>query len=296
MASGQMQLGLTLRDRLPKVAALFMAGTISSRLVAVIAWRTYLVRDEKALHLIDTALAERVIVWGPLPSQKLESAIDLWIDRYDPGALRRNRTVARNRGVSFGAVDDQAGTAAMWGRLYATDAAVLDRRLMEIAHSVCDDDPRTIAQHRADALGALAAGGERLVCGCGSPDCLASLADYARSSSVVIHVVAEAPALDAHPDPHMSGEHPPGRPITCDMTLVAALTPDPEPDVPAASTAKPPAALIVGGGVVPTPLLAELVCGGAKVRHIGLPGDAPPERRYRPSAKLEEFIRRAKAA
>ena len=100
--------------------------------------------------------------------------------------------------------------AAMWGRLYATDAAVLDRRLMEIAHSVCDDDPRTIAQRRADALGALAAGDERLVCGCGSPDCLASLADDARSSSVVIHVVAEAPALDAHPDPHMSVNIPRG--------------------------------------------------------------------------------------
>jgi Domain of unknown function (DUF222) len=40
LASGQMQLGLTLRDRLPKVAVLFMAGKISSRLVAVIAWRT----------------------------------------------------------------------------------------------------------------------------------------------------------------------------------------------------------------------------------------------------------------
>jgi hypothetical protein len=61
------------------------------------------------LHLIDTALAERVIAWGPLSGQKLEDAIDLWIDRYDPGALRRNRIVARNRCVSFGAVDDQAG-------------------------------------------------------------------------------------------------------------------------------------------------------------------------------------------
>ena len=35
---------------------------------------------------------------------------------------------------------------------------------MEIAHSVYDDDLRIIAQRRADALGALAAGDERLVC------------------------------------------------------------------------------------------------------------------------------------
>ena len=46
--------------------------------------------------------------------------------------------------------------------LYSTDAAILDRRLKQMAHGVCDDDPRTIGQRRADALGALAAGSDRL--------------------------------------------------------------------------------------------------------------------------------------
>jgi hypothetical protein len=48
--------------------------------------------------------------------------------------------------------------------------------------------------------------------------------------------------------------------------------------------------LLPGGGIVPTPLLAELVRCGAKVREVRHPGDAP-EPGYRPSAALEEFIR-----
>ena len=37
--------------------------------------------------------------------------------------------------------------------------------------TVCEGDPRTLAQRRADALGALAAGAERLCCRCGPSDC-----------------------------------------------------------------------------------------------------------------------------
>ena len=60
-----------------------------------------------------------------------------------------------------------------------------------MAHGVCDDDPRTIAQRRADALGALAAGAERLACGCGNAECPAGVDVDQRATSVVIHVVAE---------------------------------------------------------------------------------------------------------
>lgn len=289
-ASGQMHLSLTL-NRLPRVAALFLAGRLSSYLVSVIAWRTYLIRDQEALGLVDAALAEHAIAWGPLSASKLEQAIDGWIDRYDPGALRRTRMTARNREVCVGAADDHAGTAALWGRLYATDAAMLDRRLMQMAHAVCDDDPRTIAQRRADALGALAAGAERLACACGNADCPSGAGKDERATGVVIHVVAEASALEAEPDPHVSGEGPPPRPITPDMTLAEALAPDPEPEPPATPAVKPPAALITNGGVVPAPLLAELIRGGATISQVRHPGDFAPEPHYRPSAKLAEFVR-----
>ena len=52
----------------------------------------------------------------------------------------------------------------------------------------------------------------------------------------------------------------------------------------------PSAAIIAGGGVVPTPLLAELIRDGAKVRPLRRPDDKP-EPQYRPSTKLDEFVR-----
>jgi hypothetical protein len=173
--------------------------------------------------------------------------------------------------------------------LYSTDAAVLDRRLTQMTHEVCHDDPRTIAQRRADALGALAAGAERLACGCGNTDCVAGVEADQRASSVVIHVVAEESALTAAPDPHMSGESP-GRPITPDTPLSEALAPGPEPDSPFEGI-KPPAGRIVSGSAVPAPLLAELIRGGAKVVPVSHPGEAQPEPNYRPSAALDRFIR-----
>jgi hypothetical protein len=43
--------------------------------------------------------------------------------------------------------------------------------------------------------------------------------------------------------------------------------------------------------VLPTPLLAELLRNGAKLRPLCTPVDAPPESGYRPSAGLARFVR-----
>ena len=246
-ASGQMHLGLSLRYRLPKVAARFMEGTLSARVVAAIAWRTDLVHDGAALSLIDSAIADRAGGWDALSQHKLEQGIDMWVDRHDPGALRRTQASARSRDVTVGGQDAESGTAALWGRLLATDAAVLERKLTQMAHEVCEDDPRTIAQRRADALGSLAAGAQTLACQCGGPNC--SAADP-RAGSVVIHVLADAESVAAQPG----------------------------------------SAVITGGGVVPTPLLAELVRGGAKVRYLRR-RTAAAEPQYRPSTALDEYVR-----
>jgi Domain of unknown function (DUF222) len=79
------------------------------------------------------------------------------------------------------------------GSVFATDGQTLDRRLDELAGSVCDADPRSREQRRADALGALAAGAERLVCGCGSADCAATPAP---KNNLVIHVIAEQASVE----------------------------------------------------------------------------------------------------
>lgn len=260
MASGQMYQAVALRHRLPQVAALFAAGTISARLASAIVWHTDLIKDPDTMRLVDTELAKDAARFGPMSVAKTARAIDAVVVRHDLGALRRARDNARSRDVVVNQTDGESGTAALWGRLYATDAAVLDRRLSQMAYAVCQDDPRTLAQRRADSLGALAAGADRLACGCGNVGCPGGAAVDERAASVVIHVVADTSAVDA----------------------------DPEPDVPAE---RQPLAVVPGGGVIPPVVVAELVRGGAKVRPVRHPAEAPPELRYRPSAELERFIR-----
>ena len=194
-ASGQMRIALALRDRLPKVAALSCKGALSARVVSAITWATHLVEDQQALALIDTAVAERAAGWGPLSEDKLRQAIDVWVGRYDPDAVRRTEVSARSRDLTIGNCDDDADTTAVWGRLLATDAAVLQKRVTAMANGVCDGDPRSIGERRADALGALANGNQHLACACGSPTC--PVAGERPKSNVVIRVIAEQAAVDA---------------------------------------------------------------------------------------------------
>lgn len=194
-AGSLMDLGLTLRLRLPRVAELFRAGALSMRVVSAIAWRTHLVQDPGALAIIDVALAGCAPEWSALSQFKLEQAIDVWVDRYDPGALRRSKVSADSRDVTIGGGSPETGTSALWGRLLAGDAAAVDRRLTQMAHGVCENDPRTVRQRRADALGALAAGAMTLVCQCGNSECAAGGPD-ARATNVVIHVIADSEAAE----------------------------------------------------------------------------------------------------
>ena len=47
---------------------------------------------------------------------------------------------------------------------------------------------------------------------------------------------------------------------------------------------------MAAGGIVPSPLLAELIRGGAKIIPLSEPCE-PAESRYRPSAQLQRFVR-----
>lgn len=273
-ALGQMELALTLRDRLPKVGQRFMCGEIPLRTINTIAWRTALVKDELALARLDSELAERAAKWGPLSDHKLEKAIDVWVDQIDPGAIRRTRNNIRGRAFTVGDRDDATGTTSVFGRLTASDGALLDERLDAMIHGVCQDDPRTLAQRRADSIGALAAGTTHLMCRCGDPGCPAAV-DDGRASSVVVHVVGERSSLNEPADPLLNGEG------------LAAENPE-----PAAAPPRGKAALILSarGAVLPAPLLADLIANGAKVRFVGAP-QACHEERYRPSVALAEFVR-----
>lgn len=286
-ASSQMYLAQALDERLPKIAALFAAGQLNTALVAGIVWRTTLIQDPRALAAVDTALAFDALHYGPLSADKTAQAIDAVIEAHDPAALRRYRQYARSRDVVIEQRSTDHATTPMWGRLYAHDAEVLDRRLLAMAHSVCDDDPRTIAQRRADALGALAAGAEALACACGNDDCPLRTGHKRPTGAPVVHVVAHAESIETPADNHRNGEEPPPPPVD-PKNLLAPTQPVPEPDPPV----KAPPALLLGGPLIPAPLLAELIAAGAIVKPVRHPGpDSLPESGYRPSTALDEFVR-----
>lgn len=189
--------GLALRDRLPRVAALFESGLISDLLVRTIVWRTYLIEDPDAMANVDAALAEQVVTWGPLSAKKTEQAIDALVERFDPGALRRIRDSSLHRDVTFGLPSDEAGCTSMWARLLTGDSKVLEQKVNQIAGSVCDADPRTLGERRSEALTALGDGLTELACQCGDTGCTAAGRGRTSSTSTVVHVVAGADTVSA---------------------------------------------------------------------------------------------------
>jgi hypothetical protein len=132
---------------------------------------------------LDRRLAQRVTRWGALSEKKTEAAIDHLVDQIDPAALRRSRTGA-TRDVQFGSPSDEAGFMTMWARVYATDGAAIQQRVEQMAHSVCDADPRTADERRADAL-APAITHTDFVCRCGQPDCAAATGEPPAKNAVV---------------------------------------------------------------------------------------------------------------
>jgi hypothetical protein len=205
------------------------------------------------LAAVDTAIADRITAWRPLSEYKLTQALDVWVDAIDPGAVRRPRESARSRDFTIG--DDQSGTTPVWGRLFGTDAALLGQRLDAMACMVCGDDPRTLPQRRADALGALAAGSTRLSCQCGQSDSPA-VVDDGRVSSIVVHVVTDRESTQAASDAQLHGEG-----------SVSEESPE--------ARGRKKAALIFGRGIVPAPLLAEIITRGAKLRPVVAPKPEP---------------------
>ncbi|WP_233211393.1 DUF222 domain-containing protein, partial [Mycobacterium sp. shizuoka-1] len=252
-ASAEMLMAMSLRHRLPRVAALFTEGALSYRVCQAIVDRTYLVQDHAVLAVLDRAIADDALTWGPMSALKLQRAIDAWVDRYDPGALRRTQSRLRDRDIVLDLPNAHGGVADIRGSLLVTDAAALDRRLSAMAHAVCDDDPRTLGQRRSDALGALGAGSEHLACTCDNPDCPATAPD-ARAATVVVHVLTDADTDDPVRESRAGG------------------------------------VLTGTRGIVPAPLLTNLITTGATIRPLRRPSNQP-EPGYRPSTALDDFIR-----
>src|SRR4051794_33114472 len=285
VASHQLMLAKAPRERLPRVAEVFAAGQISYRLVNAIVYRTALVRDADSRARIDAELAAAAVGWGSMSVAKIEGAIDYWVDRYDPDAVRRIEHSARGRHVDVVDADNGSGVAYVEATLFSHDGAALDQRLDAMAHTVCEADPRTLEQRRSDALGVLGHGGDRLACLCGGVDCEAA---QSTPRAGVLNVIAQEKSLSDDAAGQLDGASPPG-PSTAqlrEMTIAQALA---QPAPTGAANTNP--AVLIGGGILPAPLLAAKLATTARIRPVIHPGDSAPEPRYVPSAVLARFVR-----
>ena len=110
-----------------------------------------------------------------------------------PAAVRVPPKIEDGRYVEI--VPTHVGMAGIFGDIHAADGAVPDQRLDALAATVCDNDPRTSEQRRADACGPLARGEATLACQCGSDDCPAT-AERNAAAAAIIHVLAEQATID----------------------------------------------------------------------------------------------------
>ncbi|BBZ73787.1 hypothetical protein MPRS_48800 [Mycobacterium paraseoulense] len=191
LAASRVRYARALRERLPKVAEVFVAGDIDFRLVATLVYRSDLITDPEVVAAVDAQLAAQVGRWPALTPARLAARVDRIVAAADADAVRRRRDRAAGREVWIGEMGE--GLARIEGVMFSPDAAALDARLDAVAATVCAHDPRSREQRRADALGALAGGADRLACRCGRADCAAGARPAA--APVVIHVIAEQETL-----------------------------------------------------------------------------------------------------
>lgn len=245
MGHSNLRYARAMRERLPQLGAEFRAGGIDFRLFRTIVFRTDLITDPDALAAVDARLAIKAPRWPSMTSWKLATEVDRVVAKFDRDAVRRSRRDAADRYVDCAPLEP--GMALVNGQVFAATAEALARRLDELAKTVCADDPRTVVQRRADALGTLAVGQDRLICGCGRTDCPAAGAPQ-QPSRVVIHVVAGRDTVDG------AGEAPGVLPgdgiipaeIVRELAKSAKLQPMPTPKL--AET-----------GYVPSPALMDFV-------------------------------------
>lgn len=195
MAASYLRYARAMRERLPKAGAAFRAGEFDFRMFQTLVYRTDLITDRDVLATVDAELAVAAPRWPSMTRGRLAAQVDKIVARADRDAVRRRREVIGEREVWIS--DRMDGMSEVSATLFTADAHALGRRLAGLAATVCEHDPRTVEQRRADAVGPLAAGADRLGCQCGRPDCPAG---GKAASPVVVHVIAEQASLDGTGD------------------------------------------------------------------------------------------------
>ncbi|POX88427.1 HNH endonuclease signature motif containing protein, partial [Mycobacterium kansasii] len=191
LAASRLRYARVMRERLPQVAEVFKAGDIDYRAFQTLAYRTDLIEDSAVLAAVDGELFVKLPRWPSMSRGRLGAQVDKIVANADADALRRRTKQQRDREICIDEV--QGGISLIRGRLLSPHAHALEQRLDALANTVCPRDPRSRHQRRADALGALAAGADRLGCRCGHRECAAGARPAA--TPVVIHVIAESAAV-----------------------------------------------------------------------------------------------------
>ncbi len=194
LAVSRLRYARAMRERLPKVGEVFKAGDIDYRMFRTLVYRTDLITDPDVLAAVDEQLAANVARWPSMTQGRLGAQVDKIVAKADADAVRRRTQHRIDREVWIG--DIEGGISRIEGSLLTPDAHALEKRLNALAATVCEHDPRNREQRRADALGALAAGADRLGCRCGRADCAAGKRPAA--GPVVIHVIAEQATLEGN--------------------------------------------------------------------------------------------------
>ncbi|MGY4648278.1 HNH endonuclease signature motif containing protein [Mycobacterium sp. URHB0021] len=180
-----------MREQLPQSGAVFRSGDIDFRMFQTLVYRTDLITDRDVLAAVDAELALAAPRWPSMTQGRLAAQVDKIVWRADRDAVRRRREAIRDREVWIS--DRHDGLSDIHGTLLTPYAHALGKRLAGLAATVCDADPRTADQRRSDAVGALAAGADRLDCQCGQDNCPAG---GKAAGPVVIHVITDQAALE----------------------------------------------------------------------------------------------------
>ncbi|MFC7675730.1 HNH endonuclease signature motif containing protein [Mycolicibacterium sp. GCM10028919] len=191
LAASHVRYAHALRHQLPALGERFLAGDVDEAVFRAAVFRTGLIVDATVLAKVDRTLAERAPGWGGLSRTQLATRIDAIVARHDVDAVRRRKERLADRQVTWGDVD--CGLTEITAVVFAPVARAFTERLMALAATVCDDDPRTLAQLRADAIGAVAAQNDRLSCHCDLDDCPAG---GRVAGAVVVHVIAAQATLN----------------------------------------------------------------------------------------------------
>lgn len=300
LALHQAYRAVVLRDRLPKIGALFLAGLISDLLVRAIVNRTAFIVDTELIAAADADLAAEILGWGPLSIKKTDAAIDTIVGRHDPDGVRRARPGDLDRTVEFGQPGDAPGYSTIFARLFASDTAAGERTVTAMAYSVCEADPRTLEERRKDAFSALMHGITTLACQCGTSDCHAAT-NPRPLRDITVFAITDQTTRTAEPqaatgpqdDEDSSAEaEAPSDVVTQTRPTGEEGASTARPSrrtTPTAAKSRP--AYLFGSGFMPAPLFEAMLDGGTKVRAIVHPGQAGPECGRFPSRALAAFVR-----